>query len=48
MLFDKVLSQTFSTDIWRAATTAPADYSVEVIFIFLAFGIPNKRLDTDT
>ena len=42
MLFDKVLSQTFSTGI-----TASADYSAEVIFFFLAFGIPNNRLYAD-
>ena len=48
MLFDKVLWQTFSTDIWQAATTTSADYSADVIFLFLAFGIPNNRLDTDT
>ena len=43
MLFDKVLSQTFSTDIWRATTTTSADYSAEVIFYFLAFGISIVR-----
>ena len=49
MLFDKVLWQTFSTDIWREKTTTSADYSAEVIFIFLAFGIkPNNRLYTNT
>ena len=48
MLLDKVLSQTFSTDIWRATTTTSEDYSAEVIFLFLAFGIPDSRLDTDT
>ena len=48
MLFDKVLSQTFSTDTWRATTTTSADYSAEVIFLFLAFVIPDNRLDTDT
>ena len=47
MLFDKVLLQTFSTDIWRATTTTSADYSAEVMFFFLAFGIPNNRLYTD-
>ena len=31
MLFDKVLLQTLSTDIWRATTTTYADYSAEVI-----------------
>ena len=35
MLFDKVLSQTLSTDIWRAKKTS-ADYSAEVIFLVLA------------
>ena len=44
MLFDKVLSQTLSTDIWRATTATSADYSAEVIFLFLAFGILNKVL----
>ena len=48
MLFDKVLWQTFSTDIWRASKTTSADYLAEVIFLFLAFRIPNNRLDTDT
>ena len=48
MLFDKVLLQTLSTDVWRATTTTYADYSAEVIFLFLAFGIFNNRLDTDT
>ena len=48
MLFDKVSLQTFSTDIWWATTTTSADYSAEVIFLFLAFGIPDNRLDTDT
>ena len=48
MLFDKVLLQTLSTDIWQATTTTSADYSAEVIFLFLAFGIFNNRLDTDT
>ena len=47
MLFDKVLSQTFITDIWQATTTTSADYSAEVIFLFSAFGMPNNRLDTD-
>ena len=46
MLFDKVLSQKFDTDIWRATTTS-AHYSAEVIFLFSAFGIPNNRVDTD-
>ena len=35
MLFDKVLLQTLSTDIWQATTTTYADYSAEVIFLFL-------------
>ena len=48
MLFDKVLLQTLSTDIWQATPTTYADYSAEVIFFFLAFGIFNNRLDTDT
>ena len=48
MLFDKVLLQTLSTDICRATATTYADYSAEVIFLFLAFGILNNRLDTDT
>ena len=47
MLFDRVLSQTFSTDIWRATTTTTADYSAEVMFLFLVFGIPNNRLNTN-
>ena len=48
MLFDKMLPQTFSTDILRATTTASADYSAEVIFLFSAFGMPNNRLDSDS
>ena len=48
MLFDKVLSQTLSTDIWRATTTTSSDYSAEVNFLFLAFGILNNGLDTGT
>ena len=48
MLFDKVLLQTLSTDIWRANTTTYADYLAEVIFLYLAFGVFNNRLDTDT
>ena len=48
MLFDKVLSQTFSTDIWRATTTTFADYSAEAISLSLAFGIPDNRLEIDT
>ena len=48
MLFDNVLLQALSTDIWRATTTTYADYSAEVIFLYLAFGIFNNRLDTDT
>ena len=48
MLFEEVLSQAFSSDIWRVTTTTAADYSKEVIFLFLAFGIPDNRLDTDT
>ena len=48
MLFDKVLLQTLSTDIWLATTTTYADYSAKVIFLFLAFGIFNNRLDTNT
>ena len=48
MLFDKVLSQTFSTDIWRATTTTSADYSAEAISLSLAFGIPDNRLEIDT
>ena len=48
MLFDEVLSLTLSTDIWQATTTTYADYSAEVIFLFLAFGIFNNRLDTAT
>ena len=48
MLFDKVLLQTLSTDVWRATTKTYADYSAEVIFLFLAIGIFNNRLDTDT
>ena len=47
MLFDKVLLQTLSNDIWRATTTY-ADCWTEVIFLFLAFGIFNNRLDTNT
>ena len=47
MLFDKMLSQAFITDIWQATTTTSADYSAEVIFLFSAFGMPNNRLDTD-
>ena len=47
MLFYKVLSQTFSTDIWQATTEISADYSVEVIFLFLAFGMPSNSIDTD-
>ena len=39
MLFDKVLLQTLSTDIWWATTATYADYSAEVSFLFLAFGI---------
>ena len=31
MLFDEVLSETLSTDIWQATTTTYADYSAEVI-----------------
>ena len=48
MSFGKVLSQTLSTDIWWVTTTTYADYSAEVIFLFLAFGISNNRLYTDT
>ena len=48
MLFDTALLQALSTDIWRATTTVYADYSAEVIFLFLAFGIFNNRLYTDT
>ena len=48
MLSDKVLLQTLSTDIWRATTTTYADYFAQVIFLFLAFGIFNNRLNTDT
>ena len=48
MLFDKVLLQTLSTYIWQATTSTYADYSTEVIFFFLAFGIFSNRLDTDT
>ena len=48
MLFDNVLLQTLSTDISRATTTTYADYSAEVIFLFLAFGTFNNRLDTNT
>ena len=48
MLFDQVLSQTLSTDIWRATTTTSSDYSAEVNFLSLAFGILNNGLDTDT
>ena len=48
MLSDKVLLQTLSTDIWRATTTTYADYSAEAISFFLAFGIFNNRLNTDT
>ena len=47
MLFDKVLSQTFSTDIWQATTAISADYSAEVIFLFSAFGMPGNMIDTD-
>ena len=47
MLFAKVLSQTFITDIWRATATTSADYSTGVIFFLSAFGMPNNRLDTD-
>ena len=47
-LSDKVLLQTVSTDIWRATTTIYADYSAEVVFLFLAFGIFNNRLNTYT
>ena len=48
MLFDEVSLQTLSTDILRATTTTYADYSAEVIFLFLAFEIFNNRLDTNT
>ena len=48
MLFDNVLLQTLSTDIWWATTTTCSDYSEEVIFLFLAFGTFNNRLDTNT
>ena len=48
MVFDKVLLQTLGTDIWQATTTTNADYSADVIFFFLAFGIFNNRLDTNT
>ena len=48
MLLDKVLLQTLSTDIWRATTTTYADYSAEVIFLFLAFGVFKNRLDIKT
>ena len=47
MLFDKVLSQTFSTDIWQATTAISEDYSAEVIFLFSSFGMPSNRIDTD-
>ena len=47
MLFDRMLSQTFSTDIWQATTAISADYSAEVIFLFSAFGMPSNRIDTD-
>ena len=30
MLFDKVLLQALTTDIWRATTTTNADFSAEV------------------
>ena len=42
MLVDKVLSQTFSTDIWQTT----ADYLAEV-FLFSAFAMPSNRTDTD-
>ena len=48
MLFDKVLLQTFSTDIWQATTAISANYSAEVILLFSAFWMHNSRLDTDT
>ena len=47
MLFDKVLSQKFNIDIWRATTTTSVDYVAEVIFLFSTSGIPNNRVDTD-
>ena len=47
MLFDKVLSQTLSTDVWRATTTTYTDYSAEVIFLFSSFGMPSDIIDTD-
>ena len=47
MLFDKVLSQKFDTDIWQATKTSP-DYSAEVILLSSAFGVPNNRVDTDS
>ena len=46
MLFDKVLSQTFRTDTWQATAAISADYLAEVIFLFLAFGMPSNRTDT--
>ena len=47
MLFDKVLSQKFNTDIWRATATTSEDYSAEAIFLFSTSGIPNNRVNTD-
>ena len=47
MLFDKMLSQIFSTDIMQATTAISADYSAEVVFLFSAFGLPSNRTDTD-
>ena len=35
MLFDKVLLQILSNDVWRATATTYADYSAEVIFLGL-------------
>ena len=48
MLFDKVLAQTFSTDIWQAVTAISAGYSAEVIFLFSAFGMPGIYTDNPT
>ena len=38
MLFDEVLLETLSTDIWQATTTTYADYSAEVIFLSWPLG----------
>ena len=47
MLFDKVLSQTFSTDSWQATTAISADYSAEVIFCPSTLADTNAMPDTE-